>query len=86
MTKIMFYAVLLGAISLSGCSGFNYKETTCTVKYEIKTFPSSGWYRLNVNAVRYDRFGRMSVRIARGQGINFFNPWLSSGFVNEDCK
>lgn len=86
MTKIMCCVVLLGVISLSACSGPEYKEVDCTIRYKRYIFPFDSEVRLKVNAVKYDRFGRMSVKVVRGQGIDFYYPWISSdNFINEDC-
>ncbi|AML36092.1 Hypothetical protein EAG7_02347 [Klebsiella aerogenes] len=54
--------------------------------YKINTYPVNGQYQLKINAVRYDRFGRMQVRVAPGQAVRPVGHWLATGFTNKDCK
>lgn len=90
MIRMALSGVLLASISLSGCAGGKSTEkiTDCVISYKMNTFPSDKDVNLNVEKVRYDRFGRLSVKPKKGQGISFFGSgWLSPGtFKNINCE
>lgn len=86
--KTVSYVLLVGSISIlaGGCADQRYKPIECTVTYKINTYPANEQYQLEVNAVRYDRFGRMQVRVAPGQAVRPVGRWLATGFTNKDCN
>ncbi|EPQ5267488.1 hypothetical protein L9E69_001473 [Klebsiella aerogenes] len=88
LIKTVSCVLLVGGISIlvSGCADQRYKPTECTVTYKINTYPVNRQYQLKINAVRYDRFGRMQVRVAPGQAVRPVGHWLATGFTNKDCK
>lgn len=91
MMRTILAVILFVAVSgMTGCTNKNSEtqKTECHIIYKLKTFPIDHDVLLNVDRVKYDRWGRMSVRVSRGQVIEFFGSgYLSEGtFVNKDCK
>lgn len=90
MIRMALSGVLLASISISGCSENTTREknTDCAISYKMNTFPSDTEIKLHVEKIRYDRFGRLSVKPKKVQGLSFFGSgWLSPGtFKNINCE
>lgn len=84
-------AVLIAAVSLTGCGASatgKYKSVECVGAYKVKTFPFNETYPVKLNAVRENRFGEKSYRVAPGQKyVSFINRWqVKNKFELVECK
>lgn len=84
-------AVLFAAVALTGCAKSptgNFKEVDCTGLYTVKTFPLNESYTVKINAVRENRFGEKSYRVAPSQKyVTFINRWqVENKFDSMECN
>lgn len=85
------FSVILIAL-LSGCATLdnmdNGKEVDCTAHFNSETFAVPGYYLVNINRVRYDRFGNEFVRPSSNNDINFIGGGYHpiSDFSDFECK
>ncbi|MCW2479735.1 hypothetical protein [Candidatus Symbiopectobacterium sp. NZEC135] len=78
-TRVAF--LLASTLSVAGCADHDRTiGRSCSVNYMINTFPDRGLVRLEADKIRFDRFGRMDVRVKKQQMVRFVGSgWLKHG-------
>ena len=84
-------AVLIAAVALTGCASSltgNYHEVDCIGGFIVKTFPVNGLHKVNLDAVRENRFGQKQYRVATNQDtVTFVYRWQNeNNFEYVECR